>query len=607
MNRVHTHTRKPRSLVLRLLAGLITLPILCCTGSVHAITIDDFSGSYQLTSSEVAGTSKSEVVASNSATGGDRQFTVIQSSTNKGATRLALSGSYLRFTLEANKGEGTVVWDGDGDPAVSSITRLGPINLTEDGGDAFVIPLAFFDLAKGKPITLSITIFDSTNTSKSSEVSVSVNEAWDDATPFPIVVPFSLFSVAGAATVAAPSGTFQTNTTLGTAGAGSITSVGAIKLHMTGDAADLYLGLLTTNGDCASVPASNGSVKDECGVCLASPDANKGKDICGICFKGPPGYNYQSSKVFDACGLCPPQTGYAYPAGTKDSCNVCLYGQPPYNYQDPKDSCGLCPSAPNYQNAQDPCGVCFGDGSSCADCSGTPNGGAQIDQCGVCGGDGTTCLDCAGVVNGTSSLDACGVCGGDGTSCLDCNGVVNGPSKLDLCGVCGGNASDTSQCDSSIQSCTIVPATKKVKEFERSLVGKAKAVRSRFKSELARAKRTQCRINLASPQQVVQAAYQQILARSKQIFLSGVRVCGDSCISTSYADEVKALIPEFKAMQKTTLSLARKVKRCYAEFGIARPDAGGEPGVQTTLGNVNQGLRDLIRRCRGQRVCPPKK
>lgn len=598
---------KLRTVGPRLLAGLTSFLTLCPLHIAHSITIDDFSGSYQLTSSEVAGDKASDVVTSSSALGGDRQFTVIQNSTSKGATRLALSGSNLRFTLEANKGEGIIVWDGDRDPQVSSIKRLGPVDLTEDGGDAFIIPLVFFDLAKAKPITVSLTIFDATNSAKSSQVSVSVNEAWDDITPFPIAIPFSLFSVAGVGSVGSPSGTFQTITTLGASGASSITTVGAIKLHLIGDAADLYLGLLTTNGDCTAVPASNGSAKDECDVCLASADANKGKDICGVCLKGPPGYNYQSSKVFDACGLCPSQTGYAYPAGAKDNCGICLHGQPPYNYQDSKDSCGLCPSAPNYQKAQDPCGVCFGDGSSCADCSGTPNGGAQIDQCGVCGGDGTTCLDCAGVVNGTSSLDACGVCDGDGTSCLDCNGVVHGPSKLDVCGVCGGHASDTAQCDSSIQSCTVVPATKKVKEFERSLVGKAKAVRSRFKSELARAKRTQCSISLAPSQQVVQAAFQHITARSKQIFLSGVRVCGDSCIATSYADEVKALMPEFKAMQKTTLSLARKVKRCYADLGISRPDSSGEPGVQTTLGNVNQGLRDLIRQCRGQRVCPPKK
>jgi hypothetical protein len=185
--------------------------------------------------------------------------------------------------------------------------------------------------------------------------------------------------------------------------------------------------------------------------------------------------------------------------------------------------------------------------------------------------------------------------------------VVNGSSKLDACGVCGGSALDVSSCASTPEPCVIVPATKKVKEFERSLVNKAKAVRSRFKSELARAKRTKCSINVGPSQQIVQSSFQHITGRSKQIFLAGVEVCGDSCITASYADEVQALMPEFKAMQKSTLSLARKVKKCYAERGIARPDTGGARGVETTLGNVNQGLRDLIRRCRDQKVCPPKK
>lgn len=593
----------------KILALALTLVVWLSEKPAFAITIDDFDGNYELTSSEVAGTSSSGFTTSSRAAGGDRQFTVIQSSTGKGATRLATSGSSLRFTLEANKGEGIVVWDADRDPRPEALSTsgLGSIDLRQGDGDAFIVPLEFFDLAKGKPITLKLAVFDATNPGKSSEVTISVNQLWDEPSPFLITVPFSLFESAASGAVNAPVGTFSTTTAVGAAGPASLSSIGAIRLHMMGDAADFYLGALTTNGRCSSVPNPTGKVVDQCGVCFDSPDANKGKDLCGVCFKGPPGYSYDSNKVFDACGLCPSQTGYAYPDGSKDSCGVCLYGQPPYSYEDPKDSCGLCPSEPTYGKAKDPCGVCFGDGTTCADCTGTPNGTAKVDQCGVCGGDGTTCLDCEGVPNGSSALDACGVCGGDGKSCLDCNGVVNGPSKLDACGVCGGTAKDVLSCASTPEACVVVPATNKVKEFERSLVSKAKAVRNRFKSELARSKRTKCSINAAPAQQVVQSAFEHITTRSKQIFLSGVEVCGDSCITTSYADEVQALMPEFKAMQKSTLALARKVKKCYAELGITRPETGGARGVQTTLGNVNQGLQDLIRRCRDQKVCPPKK
>jgi hypothetical protein len=571
-----------------------------------AITIDSFDGDYELTSSQVAGSSKTGFSTSSNAAGGDRQFTVVQKSSGKGATRLATSGSSLRFTLEANEGEGIVVWDADRNPNAFNNAGLGSIDLTQGAGDALIIPLEFFDLAFGKPVFVRVTVFDSTNSNKWSEIAIRVDQFWNQATPFPITVPFSLLQAAGSGTVKAPVGSFSTTTTLGSAGAASLLSVGAVRLHIIGDAADMFIGALTTNGRCVSVPNPSGKVLDDCGVCFESADANAGKDLCGVCFKGPPGYDYTVNKVFDACGLCPSQTGYAYPDGTKDSCGICLHGQPPYSYEDQKDDCGLCPSVSNYGKAKDPCGVCFGDGTSCADCSGTPNGSAKIDQCGVCQGDGTTCLDCAGVPNGSAALDVCGVCGGDGTSCLDCNGVVNGPSVRDACGVCGGNAKDPSACASVPEACVVVPATKKVKEFERSLVTKAKAVRSRFKSELARAKRTKCSINAAPAQQIVQSAFLHITSRSKQIFLTGVEVCGDSCITTSYADEVQALMPEFKAMQKNTLNLARQVKKCYAELGIARPESGGARGVETTLGNVNQGLQDLIRRCRDQKVCPPK-
>jgi hypothetical protein len=370
-----------------------------------------------------------------------------------------------------------------------------------------------------------------------------------------------------------------------------------------GNAADLTLTGFSTNGTCTALPNSSGSVFDECGVCLDSTDANKGKDICGICFKGPPGYDYDANKVFDGCGLCPTQTNYEFPAGKKDSCGVCLSGQPPYSYKDPKDDCGLCPSDPNYQKSKDPCGVCGGNGSSCADCTGTPNGGAKVDQCGVCNGNGTTCLDCAGTPFGTASIDVCGVCAGNGTSCLDCNGIANGSTTIDACGICGGGATDASTCLGSIESCVMVEATADVKQYEQSLVSKAKAVRTRYNDERRRARRTKCKIEISRGKQIVTSAYEYIIARSNQIFSKGVEVCGNSCITTTYAEQVQALVPEFKAMQKETLSLARKVKQCYAANGLG--GTNGQRGVSDTLGNVNRGLKELIEKCKKQKVCPP--
>jgi hypothetical protein len=513
----------------------------------------------------------------------------------------------LVISMGDHSGFASVLWDGDSTSASAlKADGLGSLDLTQDGSTAFTFELRSFDYPAPNAIIITIRIYDPsvTNGSKFSQVAVVVNQQITSANPFRITVPFSLFATSGASTIPAPGGTtFSTITTL-SAGGASPTAVGALALMFDGNAADLSMTAFSTNGPCTALPNSSGSVFDECGVCLDSVDANQGKDICGICFKGPAGYNYDANKVFDGCGLCPTQTNYEFPAGKKDSCGVCLSGQPPYQYKDPKDDCGLCPSAPNYQNSKDPCGVCGGDGSSCADCTGKPNGSAKLDQCGVCNGNGTTCLDCTGTPFGTAALDICGVCAGNGTSCLDCNGIANGSSKVDICGICGGAATDPTTCLNTDKSCVIVEATADVKKYEETLVMKAKSVRTRYNDERRRARRTKCKINLTKSTLTVNSAYDHIISRSRQIFSKGVEVCGNSCITTTYAEQVQSLVPEFKAMQKETLWLARQVKKCYASNGLAR-NGNGQRGVSETLGNVNQGLRELIEKCKKQKVCPP--
>jgi hypothetical protein len=255
----------------------------------------------------------------------------------------------------------------------------------------------------------------------------------------------------------------------------------------------------------------------------------------------------QSGSAFDDCDLCldDPDASQG-----KDACGVCFKGPSGYNYEANKvfDGCGLCPSQTHYQfpdGKKDPCGVCLG---------GQPPYTYQ------------------------DLRDACGVCGGPATTPDTCLG------------------GDT--------SCVLVEATADVKEYEKALVEKANTVRARYNDERRRAKRNGCKIAIAPGKKVVTTAYEQIMTRSRQIFSKGVEVCGNSCITTSYAEQVQALVPEFKNMQKETLSLARKVKQCYSSRGLGGTTTG-QRGVSDTLGNVNRGLRDLIEKCKKQKVCPP--
>lgn len=585
-------------------SALFSLLVSCVAAlsTAHAISIDEWSTASKLTSAVANDVVTSQTVSSR-ALGGRRQFAVskIAAPGDPGeaqietATKTILGSptEVLAFTLGNHEGFGRVTWDADTNPAVLDPKGLGSIDLTDDGATSFQTGLVFFDYPFNREAVISLRLYDSTSSdgSKYSQVSVTLDRSYDSAGKgaFPIVIPFSLFTSLASSTIPAPDGaTFKTSTTFGLNGSADIKKIGAIQLLFSGHAADITITRLRTNGNCPWFPKPDGDIADRCGICYL--DAN-------------PSYSYDASKVFDGCGLCPTESGYLLPKGQRDDCDVCLKGPPGYSYVSPKDSCGLCPDKPNYGKSKDPCGVCSGDGSSCADCSGTPNGSAKIDQCGVCGGNGTTCLDCLGVPFGTAGLDQCGTCNGDGKSCLDCDGVPFGTKTIDVCGLCGGGVSDPEQCPQSRQ-CVTVKATAKVRKFERRLFAKARTIRGRFIDEKARSERLQCGINTAIGENLVKDAYAHIVGRSKEIFSKGVEVCGDACVTVSYAEDVERLLPYFKTIEKEAKFLARRVKKCYARLGVPRT-TGGTSGLAETVSTVNRGLQGLIAACRKQKACPP--
>lgn len=554
----------------------------------QAATIDEWKVQASVSSPETVGSSVSVHTAHSRALGGGRTLTAMKTSAGAGVgvTRIETitAGGIIGVTQGDHGGFASVVWDGDNDPATLRANGLGSLDLTQDDADAFQLQLRSFDYAYGEVMLITLRLYDPgfAMGSKFSQVEITINQVISPASPKLITIPFSIFDTAGPNTVSG----FASNSVL-VGGGASATNVGAMALEFRGFAGDLTAGLLTTNGRCLSVPNANATVLDECGVCLDdTANVNKGKDACGICYKGPPGYDYDASKVFDACNLCPSNPDYEFPAGKKDAC-------------------GVCPTEANWGNSKDPCGVCFGDGTSCADCSGTPNGTKKLDQCNVCGGDGTTCLDCKKVPFGTAKFDACGVCAGDSSSCKDCSGVINGLKKLDACDVCGGTATDPRQCTLNTRRCTVITATDDVRKFERQLVSKARHLRTRYIAERARSKRTGCKISVIESDAKISSAFRHIVTRSSEIFSAGVEVCGNSCITTSYATQVEALKPEFKILEQQMLALAKKVNTCYNQLGVQRSSQDGSRGVAGAVGTVSRGLANLIEQCRKKQVCPP--
>jgi hypothetical protein len=576
-----------RSLFYKTSALLLALLVFHGTKATAA-TIDQFQVQASISSPETVGVSSTIHTPNSKALGGGRSLTAMKTSagTGVGVTRIETTsaGEILGITQGDHGGFASVVWDGDSQPDTLKANGLGSLDLTQDDANAFLLQLRSFDFAYSKKMLITIRIYDPAFPlgNKFSQVEITIDRVVDPDSPITLTVPFSLFATAGNSNVSG----FSSNTSL-IGGGATASNIGALALEFRGYAGDLTAGLFSTNGRCSAVPNSNGTVLDECGVCLDdTANANKGKDACGICYKGPPGYDYDSTKVFDACGLCPSHPQYSYPLGNKDQC-------------------GLCPTEPNWGNSKDPCGVCFGDGTSCADCSGTPNGSAKFDQCNVCGGDGTTCLDCLGVPFGSAKIDQCGVCAGDSSSCKDCAGVIKGSSTVDVCGVCGGLATDGSRCGIGALQCKTVPATDDVKKFDARLVVKARQLRARYIAERTRSKRTGCKIPTKDSELAVAAAFRHILTRSNEIFSAGVEVCGDSCITTSYATQVEALKPEFKILEQNAVNMANKVNSCYTKLGVPRNSQGGGRGVANTVNLVSRGLNNLIEECRKKRVCPP--
>lgn len=532
--------------------------------AARAITIDEFEGDRRVLSLEY-NVIDIEVVKSSRTVGGRRRLSVINTSStggeasleNRGGAVDGAAGRVLSFGLSNNAGIAVVTWDGNGFTESPNPRGLGSIDLTSDGGTQFMLPLVSFDNANDLKVSLRLYDASVSDGSKFSQVTVVLNQKWTSAKSFPLGLPFTLFGSASASSVPAPNPTqpFGTTTVFGPSGGVDIRRVGAIVLTIEGSMTDAIFGPIVTDGDCEKgIPNAKGEVTDRCGVCLT----------------GPVGYNYEVNKAFDACGLCPGEKNYQMPGGIKDACGVCLSGPAPYTYVDGRDQCGFCPGSPLFGKPKDDCGLCassplFGKGKdTCGFCPSSPLYGKPKDDCGLCADS-----DRYG-----KGRDECGQCLGDGTTCA--------------------------------KSCVVVEATADVKEFERGLVRKARTLRARYLDERARSERVKCGISTTASLARVEGAYKAITERSKEIFSRGVEVCGDSCVTVSYAEQVEALLPQFKVIENQAVALAKRVKSCYTRLKIPR-GIGGVQGVAQTVGGVNQGLQGLIERCRAQQVCPPGK
>ena len=87
------------------------------------------------------------------------------------------------------------------------------------------------------------------------------------------------------------------------------------------------------------------------------------------------------------------------------------------------------------------------------------------------------------------------------------------------------------------------------------------------------------------------------------IFTKGVEVCGDSCVTVSFANQVKAQQKTIKKLQTIASKLAKGVNKCYVKKKIKQDKKGGY--VETVIGQTTKDLNSLIKACGKTTVCSP--
>jgi hypothetical protein len=252
---------------------------------------------------------------------------------------------------------------------------------------------------------------------------------------------------------------------------------------------------------------------------------------------------------------------------------------------------GRCVSVPNAaRRVLDDCSLCLED----------QNANKGKNRCGVCyhGRSGYS-------YEANKLIDACDLCPGE-------NHYKFPTGTLDICGVCiAGPApykyqDKTRSCDGASNGCVRVAPTREIRGFERELLKKADILKQRFIDDSKRYAAKGCGDDIALADQLVGDAYQRIASKGREIFRRGVLVCGSSCVTVSFAEEVKALTPQFKTMERETSRMAKKVQQCYRRLGVPAMPTRGGAGAAGTIANVRDGLSTLLRNCQKSKVCPKR-
>lgn len=236
------------------------------------------------------------------------------------------------------------------------------------------------------------------------------------------------------------------------------------------------------------------------------------------------------------------------------------------------DSCAVCLDDKNANKGLDRCGACYYG----------PSGGGSVltkisDDCGLCPSETNYTFP-------TGAKDLCGTC-------------LSGPPSYVY-------TDRTATCDVAIEGCTRVRPTRQIRGFEKQLLKKADTLKQRFIDDTRRFTVKSCAGDFSVADALVGNSYEIIASKGREIFRRGVLVCGNSCVTVSFAEEVSRLAPNFKTLEREAARMAKRTRQCYQELGVSNPDAHGRNGLASTIAEVRNGLSNLLRECKKSRVCP---
>jgi len=195
------------------------------------------------------------------------------------------------------------------------------------------------------------------------------------------------------------------------------------------------------------------------------------------------------------------------------------------------------------------------------------------------------------------------VCNPQTSNCaVDCAGVAGGTATLDVCNICNGKITNPVDCNTVEITCVTKQATSDIIEFEKRLETQAKTLFNRFNDDVRRAKTKSCGFNLRPTTNKVREAYSSIIQQGRAIF-NGYQICGNTCVTGLFANQVEALSPQFKLLEDNTRKLAAKVQRCYKQRKV-RGKGTGPAGAKVVVNGVRTELGELIKDCRNKLVCP---